>query len=468
MKLTHRSLLLKIFLWFWATVLITAIASVITFWIRSHGSPYQWHASLIERARTSGETVIQTYEQNGPIAAARYMQQLKHENLSNPCLFDKSRDVLAGRNCGAVADMLPNLTGPGVPDFGVRYGVGRVALILKGSSGREYIFATELPPSPGPPAGARMTRLGFALQWGVALFVSGLICYLLTRYLTTPILRLREAAHELASGNLSARASTRISPRRDELGDLVRDFDAMAARIEDLVSTQRQLISDVSHELRSPLARLNVALDLARQRRGNDPAFDQAEQDTALLNDMIGRLLTIAKLDLSSREVPIMQVDLAELLTQIVRNANFESHPNEDRVMLTVESNVIVHGNPELLHSAIENIVRNAIHYTEPGTHVEIRLRNEPGREQSFARIEIRDYGPGLPESELTNIFRPFYRVAQARDRQSGGAGLGLAIADRVICTHGGTIGARNVAPKGLLIEILLPEQTAGTPKPRV
>jgi two-component system, OmpR family, sensor histidine kinase CpxA len=468
MKLTHRSLLLKIFLWFWFTVLITAIASVITFWIRAHSSPYQWHASLIERTRMSGETAIQTYEQNGPIAAARYMEQLRHQNLSNPCLFDRLRHVLAGRNCDAVADMLPNLSDPGVPDFGVRYGVGRVALILKSRSGRDYIFATELLPPPGTPpgpaGGARMTRLGFALQWGVALFVSGLICYLLTRYLTAPILRLREAAHQLASGDLSARASTRISPRRDELGDLVRDFDSMAARIEDLVSTQRQLISDVSHELRSPLARLNVALDLARQRRGNDPAFDQAEEDTALLNEMIGRLLTIAKLDISSREVPMMQVDLTELVTQIVRNANFESQPNQDRVTLTVENNVMVHGNLELLHSAIENVVRNGLHYTDPGTHVEVRLRNEQHPEQSFAQIEIRDYGPGLPESELTNIFRPFYRVAQSRDRHSGGAGLGLAIADRVIRTHRGTIRARNAVPRGLIVEILLPEETTSTP----
>lgn len=465
MNLTHRSLLLKIFLWFWATVLITAVASAITFWIRAHSSPYQWHASVIETARVSGEAAIQTYEQNGSIVATRYLSELMRQSLSNACLFDRSGNVLAGRNCDAVADMLPDLKDVGVPDFGVRYGAARVALILKSHSGREYIFATELPP-PGQPSrphsGPRLTRLGFALQWGVALFVSGFICYLLTRYLTTPIFRLREAAHRLASGDLTARASDQISPRSDELGDLVRDFDAMAARIEDLVSGQRQLISDVSHELRSPLARLNVALDLARQRRGDDPAFDQAEEDTALLNEMIGRLLTIAKLDASARDVPMSQVDLSELLSEVVRKANFESHPNQDRVKLTVASNVVVPGNSELLHSAIENVVRNAIHYTDPGTQVEVLLQHAPAH--SSALVQIRDHGPGLPDSEFTNIFRPFYRVAAARDRQSGGAGLGLAIADRVIRTHSGTIRASNAAPHGLLIEILLPERAAGTP----
>ncbi len=185
----------------------------------------------------------------------------------------------------------------------MKFGIARVALILNGNSGRKYIFASELPA--GPRAAVGFNRMTFLMQWGVAFLVSGFVCYLLTRYLTAPILRLREASQQLASGDLSTRASSTIAPRQDELGDLVRDFDAMASRIEDLVSRQRQLISDVSHELRSPLARLNVALDLGRQRKGSDPSFDQMEQDMALLNEMIGRLLTIAKLDVSAREVPM-------------------------------------------------------------------------------------------------------------------------------------------------------------------
>jgi two-component system sensor histidine kinase CpxA len=268
---------------------------------------------------------------------------------------------------------------------------------------------------------------------------------------------LRKAAQQIAAGDLSTRASATMEPRKDELGDLVTDFDAMAARIEALVSRQRQLISDVSHELRSPLARLNVALDLARQRKGDDPAFDQAEQDTALLNEMIGRLLTIARLDVSTQQLPMTAVNLTELISQVVRDANFELQSPQDRIQVAADSNFFVHGNPELLHSAIENVVRNAIHYTDPGTPVEIRM----ALDQTLVRIEVRDHGPGVPESELANIFRPFYRVAEARDRQSGGAGLGLAIADRVIRTHGGTIQARNAGPKGLIIEILLPAAKA-------
>src|SRR5262249_50021906 len=158
-------------------------------------------------------------------------------------------------------------------DFNLKYGITRVAFMLGGQSGRDYIFATELPA--GPRAALGVDRGAVLLQWGVALVVSGLICSLLTRYLTGPILQLREVSQKLAAGDLTARASRMLMQRRDEIGDLVRDFNAMASRIDELVSRQRQLISEVSHELRSPLARLNVALDLGRERKGNDPAFEQ-------------------------------------------------------------------------------------------------------------------------------------------------------------------------------------------------
>lgn len=458
MKLTARSLLLKIFLWFWVTVIVTGIALVLTFILEPRGVPKQWHSSLTESARYSGTIAVQTLERNGPASASTYLSQLERETYLKACLFDLSGNVIAGNNCASFHSMAANVTASKNSDFNVKFGLARVALVLKGSSGQNYIFATELPA--GPRAALGINRLAFVLQWGVALLVSGFICYLLTRYLTAPILRLREAAQQIASGDLSARASATIATRRDELGDLVRDFDGMADRIEALVERQRQLISDVSHELRSPLARLNVALDLARERKGDDPAFDQAEQDMALLDEMIGRLLTIAKLDTAAQQLPMTEVDVTELVSQIVHDANFELQSTEERVLLSAGGQLVVTGNPELLHSAIENVVRNAIHYTAPGTQVEVRIAEDQEADRRLVRVEIRDHGRGVSESELANIFRPFYRVADARDRQTGGAGLGLAIADRVIRTHGGTIEARNVSPEGLLVEILLPGQT--------
>jgi two-component system sensor histidine kinase CpxA len=232
----------------------------------------------------------------------------------------------------------------------------------------------------------------------------------------------------------------------------------MASRIEELILRQRQLISDVSHELRSPLARLNVALDLSRERKGHDPAFEHMQEDLGLLDEMIGRLLTIAKLDMSAPQVPMVEFDLADLVTQIARNAEFESQEPNGGIRLTSPGPCIVHGSAELLHSAIENVVRNAIRYRENGTCVEIVMDCESS--SGVVRLVVRDFGPGIPEAELKNIFQPFYRVAGARDRQSGGTGLGLAIADRVVRIHGGTIRAENAAPHGLTIEIVLPQSS--------
>jgi two-component system sensor histidine kinase CpxA len=450
-----RSLFLKIFLWFWATVVATGIALILTFILEPRSVPSRWHDSLITSARYSGTMVIELAERDGVPAARAFIEQFERETHLKTCLFDGAGGMIAG-DCGSFEAMGMHVANTRASEFGIRFGIARVALVLRGSSGRDFIFATELPA--GPRAAIGMDPRAALLQWGVALLVSGFICYLLTRYLTTPILRLREASQQLAAGNLSIRTAEGIDRRQDELGDLEHDFNTMASRIEELVSRQRQLITDISHELRSPLARLNVALDLSRERKGNDPAFDQMDQDIGLLTEMISRLLTMARLDMHPSEVGMAPVDLAELAGQIVRDAEFESHERGGSVRLTAEGQYLVKGNSDLLHSAIENVVRNAIHYTESGTSVEVILQNDIGNNRPFVRLAVRDHGSGIPEAELARIFQPFYRVTNARDRQSGGSGLGLAIAERVIRLHNGTIHAENAVPRGLLVEILLPQ----------
>jgi two-component system sensor histidine kinase CpxA len=298
-----------------------------------------------------------------------------------------------------------------------------------------------------------ITRSQWHRHWIAGLVASALICYLLANYLTQPIVRLRRAARQLAEGKLQTRALD--TDRGDEFGDLVRDFNVMASRIEELVTRQRQLIYDISHELRSPLARLNVALDLARERKGADSCFDHMQHDIERLNEMIGRLLTIARLDAAASPLQMEPVDLSERVAQIVHDAGFEASQRDVSVTLSTETACVVIGNAELLSSAIENVVRNAVHYTEPSTAVEVMLAIEDSAHR--AALSVRDCGPGIPEPELTSVFLPFYRTAEARDRRSGGAGLGLAIADRVIRSHGGTISATNVQPHGLEIRITLP-----------
>jgi two-component system, OmpR family, sensor histidine kinase CpxA len=452
MILNTRSLFLKIFLWFWITVIATGVA-VVTTWIilQPKNVQSQIQTTLAGAAWASGSAAVDEFERQGPSAASAYLQAFSQKSHLKACLFDTSGQAISGTDCAVFDQVIANAPASGDPALVSRRGFARMAVKLRGRSGREYIYAVDAAERRGPPSG--ISLLGVALRWSVTLLVSGIICYLLTRYLTAPILRLREASQQLAQGDLSTRAAAGMERRRDELGSLVQDFNAMAARIEELVSGQRQLIYDISHELRSPLARLNVALDLARERKGNDPAFDHMDQDLERLNEMIGRLLTVAKLDSSAIPVAMSQLDLTELISQIARSADLELRKSDAAVQLTLPEQLFVHGNAELLHSAIENVVRNAIRYTGIGNPVEVNVTAQT----SSALIVVRDHGPGVPEAELANIFQPFYRIADDRNRESGGAGLGLAIAGRVVRIHGGTICARNAQPHGLEVEILLP-----------
>lgn len=455
MKSVMRSLFLKIFLWFWLTAIVTSIALVLTFFLGPRSVPSRWHASLTDTARSSGVLAIAELERGGAPAASAYLGRLDRDAHLRACLFDLVGDQIAGQGCETFQDMIPHVTTLKTSAFSMKYGIVRVALMLPGTNAREYIYATELPA--GPRAALGIDFAAIALRWGVALLVSGFVCYLLTRYLTNPILRLREASQQLAAGNLGRRASAETEQRRDELGDLVRDFNIMADRIEELISRQRQLIYDLSHELRSPLARLNVALDLGRKRKGDDPAFDHIEQDLGRLSEMIDRMLTLAKLDTSTTPIPMKRVNLTEIVTAIVRDAEFESREPDGIIKLTADEEYSIQGNEELLHSAVENVIRNAIRYTAPQTSVEIDLQRRDADGVNWVLLIIRDYGPGVPQQELAHIFQPFYRVADARDRQSGGTGLGLAIADRVVQIHRGVIRAENATPQGLRIEIRLP-----------
>jgi two-component system sensor histidine kinase CpxA len=459
MNLRIRSLFLKIFLWFWATVIATGIALVLT-WIilQPKNIPLQQSMSnLADTAWISGTAAVNALEQQGAPAASAYIQQVYQRTHLKSCLMDPAGNAVAGVDCAAFSDIGPHRPRSEAPSFTARRNFLRVVVTIRGKSGLPYVYGIESMERRGPPPG--ITHAGILLRWSVALLVSGFICYLLTRHLTIPVLRLREASQHLAAGELSTRAASGMERRRDELGSLVRDFNAMAGRIEELVSRQRQLIYDISHELRSPLARLNVALDLGRQRKGNDPAFDHMEQDIECLNEMIERLLTVARLDTSAAPVSMAQVDLTDLVSQIVRSAEFELQERSGTIRLSSAGQYVIQGNAELLHSAIENVIRNAVRYTGSGNAVDVRL--EPAGTPKTVRIVVRDYGSGVPEAELSKIFQPFYRVADDRNRESGGTGLGLAIADRVVRIHTGTIHARNATPHGLEVEIRLPLVTA-------
>lgn len=449
-----RSLFLKIFLWFWVTVIATGVAFVVTFILQPGGVPAQWHAGMSATARMYGNIAVEEADRGGAAAAQAYLSNIRRQAKLHACLYDLDGTLLAGEGCSTFAALVEGAHHDAKPQFDMRYGLVRIALRLKGRD-QSYIFATDLPAGPRAAFGQNMDAL--LLHWLIAFLVSGGICYLLTRYITGPILKLSAASRQLAEGNLKARAGTRMEKRRDEIGALVKDFNRMAERTEGLINSQRQLITDVSHELRSPLTRLNVALDLARERKGDDPAFAQMDQDIERLGEMVGRILTVARLDSTSILPEMALLNFSRLLSEVAADADFEARRRGCRVQFSSECDCDITGSSDLLRSAFDNVIRNAVRYTAAGTAVGICLSCVETDGVRFVLVSVRDHGPGVPEKELSRIFHPFYRLAEARDRQSGGAGLGLAIASRVVALHGGKIHASNASGGGLQVEISVP-----------
>ena len=342
--------------------------------------------------------------------------------------------------------------------------------------GALYVVAlewrTESGHNPGPPRGRGPLNMlaGFLLfadaktqllRLLAVLATTGLVCYLLARNLTSPISQLREATRRLAKGNLSTRVDSSLSARRDEMGVLGRDFDLMAERIETLVKAQSRLLADVSHELRSPLARLSMALELVRQTATPEskPDLDRIEREAERLNAMIGQLLTISRLESGQQQPDGTRLNVRQLVADVCADADYEARKHGAHVSTAALEEFTTTGTASLLRSAIENVVRNAVRYTDTGTSVEVSLTREtiPSPAPHYAVIRVRDHGPGVPEDALDNLFRPFYRVEGARDRQSGGEGLGLAITEAAAKLHGGKTVAYNAAEGGLVVEISLP-----------
>jgi len=296
----------------------------------------------------------------------------------------------------------------------------------------------------------------YFLWLGIAVLLSGLVCFGLAQYLSRPIRKLQMAAKQLSQGALGTRVSDSIGNRRDEIGDLGQDFDQMAARLQRLINNQKQLLSDISHELRSPLARMQLAVGLARKKLGSDVSteMDRIEQETERLDELVGQSLTLSRLDAGAVYAKDDFIDIGELLESIISNCDFEASEQNKKVELNIEQTWTIQANAELLHRALENIIRNAIRYTEVNTSVVVNLTKQ---DKTHLKIAIGDQGPGVPEDKISSLFEPFVRLSQARDRDSGGYGLGLAIAKRAIEFHQGEISASNKTDSGLLLEVILP-----------
>jgi two-component system, OmpR family, sensor kinase len=294
------------------------------------------------------------------------------------------------------------------------------------------------------------------------LVVSGCICYALASHLTYRIRIIRQGSRRLAAGDLSSRIAPKLAAGRDEANALARDLDMMAERIAGLLGAQQQLLRDVSHELRSPLARLSVALELARDATEPERAelHDRIAKEAARLERLIAEMLTLTRLEAGAPEARHAHaLNLLELVQEVARDANFEARPNQRRVEVHASEPITLVGFAEVLRPAVENVVRNAVAFTPSGTEVEVEVRLERSLEggRDWAKICVRDRGPGVPEAALEAIFLPFFRVSASRNRKSGGTGVGLAITERAVRLHGGTVKAANAADGGLIVSIGLP-----------
>ena len=454
MKISFRSLYLKIFIWFWVAMIIINVALFAAFaLIRPTPTGRSWRdlTQVGPNAQRAGEI----YEQSGAGALAAALHATEKSTGVSATFFDENGNELSGRAIPAGAEELiskANQTREIEFNFAGRNTL--VARPIVTAEGRRYTYVAYIPRPPFQPV---WQTLGLRLL--VSVFIGGFFCLWLARYLTTPLLKLRSTTNELAEGNLGARVGGKLARRRDEVGQLGRDFNVMAERLESMVKAQQRLLGDISHELRSPLARLGVALGLARQRAGADAngALDRIERESDNLNEMISQLLTLTRLESGTGSRKRTDVDLDALVRDVAGDADFEARSLNRAVQVISSDKCSINGVEELLRSAVENVVRNAVRYTPEGTAVEVALRKQNGGSDNFAVISVRDRGKGVPEEALERIFRPFYRTEDARDRQSGGGtGLGLAITERAVRMHGGSVQAMNAAGGGLAVEMRL------------
>lgn len=448
-------LFVKIFLWFLAAVAVSnGVIYFVTRTFQTDPLVSRFQRSTRNQMTIYAGTATQIAHAEGEAGLRTYLERLQGEMSRKVNVIASDGSVWFGAGneiiepgeivkrtlaSGEVeADFTPEERSLGAAPVNFPDG-RRFALVLQWDRGS--------PPSLFWGSGLAYLRLGGVLLAGI------IMCWLLALYLTSPIRKLREATNKLAEGDLSTRVADKVGRRRDEIADLARDFDAMAERIEALISSQQRLSRDVSHELRSPLARMNVALEIAKQKSNGDtsPVFQRIENESQRLNEMISRLLTLSKLESGSKDFDRRELNLKSLVEQIAADADFEANAKNRSVNVIRADECRVVGSESLIRSAVENVLRNAVRYTKEGTAVEVSLANSNGK----ATVRILDHGQGVPEQELANLFKPFYRVGEARDRGSGGTGLGLAIAEQAILAHHGTIIAKNEG-EGLLVEIVL------------
>jgi signal transduction histidine kinase len=431
-----RTLFGKILLWFWCTLAITVVGSAFISALSMNRNAWDTEAPGARLVKFQLEEARLAYEKGGRPALQEFLENLHKIYGAQGILTDeRGRDLLTNQDHSGLvrrARLRPPLRF--MP-------IGESTMARSADDGRYWFFF--IVPRERPGAWFLTPDHIFIMAAAV------LLCYWLAFHLTRPVRALQRAVERFGRGDLSARVG---STRRDELGQLARTFDRMAGRIETLLTAERRLLLDISHELRSPLARLGVAVELARSGDDKGSALDRIQKESDRLNALVGELLQVTRAEGDPNSLLRNPVRLDELVQQVVDDSHIEADARGCSLRYEKREPAVVEGDPELLRRTVENVIRNAIRYSPRDSAVEVSL----ARNNSKVMVDVRDHGPGVPEEALPRLFDAFYRVESHRDRTSGGIGLGLSIARRAIELHKGSIRARNAQP-GLQVEMELP-----------
>ncbi len=431
-----NSLFAKILLWFWFALAITVVGSAFISAFNVNENDSDERAPVARLVRFQLEEASNAYEIGGRPALQSFLHTLHRVYDARGILTDENgRDLLTNEDRSDLVRQAQRRV------FYQVFRTGDSTVARASNDGRYWFFFIV----PRAHVGSWFLQPEHVFVMAAAIG----LCYWLALYLTRPVSKLQKAVERFGRGDLSARAE---SVRCDELGQLARTFDRMADRIETLLAAERRLLLDISHELRSPLARLGVAIELARSGDDTDAALNRIQKESDRLNSLVGQLLQVTRAEGDPASLHRDPVRLDQLVQQLVDDSAIEAAAHGCRLQFQNSQPVTIAGDPELLRRAVENVLRNAIRYAPRDTSVEVRLSHS----YTVAVVEIRDHGPGVPEAALPRIFDPFYRVESDRNRLSGGIGLGLSIARRAVELHRGAIRATNANP-GLQIDLEFP-----------
>lgn len=444
-----RSLFIRVFLTFWlaSTLMILSLA-VVTALTNARPLSHRW---LMHSLDLYTSTAIDAYEQGGLKSLKEYLSGIRSDSQISAILLKNDIDLTGTSIPSAAAGLLARAREEKKSEFS--FGSPWIGVVRQVRGNDVYTLVSEV--HPVRMYGNFIDPDKSVLRVALVLLISGSLCGLLARSITKPIRRLQTTAMAIAGGDLSARALPTLRGRKDELGSLAQDFDRMAERIQTLLNQQKTLLRDISHELRSPLARLTVSAELVQ--RGDLTAAERMQSDIRALEQMITDLLTLARIDASDRYSRQDSIHLGRLLQQIVKDASFEGITEKKTVVQTGVFERYVKADMGLLHSCIENVVRNALRHTPTGGIVEVYISDDFDVGVPMVLISVSDEGTGVPEQALDQIFDPFFRIPSPESHKQGGAGLGLSISKRIATLYGGTIVAQNQLDSGLEVQIRLP-----------